>query len=233
MNLYLALSLGFLGSLHCIGMCGPIAFALPVVGEGAASRIAGRLIYNAGRILTYGAQGIISGLIGKGAILAGFGQTLSVISGILILLALILNLNIFSKFRLTAFANSMVSHQKSKLMKLFKKRSYLSLFSIGLLNGLLPCGLVYIALSAAISAGDIFKSGLFMMLFGLGTVPMMFAASYITNFFSMEMLRSARKAVPAIMLTLGLLLILRGMNLGIPYVSPQAHASGKAVHKCH
>jgi uncharacterized protein len=73
MNLYLALSLGFLGSLHCIGMCGPIAFALPVVGESIASRIAGRLLYNSGRIITYGLQGIIFGLIGQGAVLVGLG----------------------------------------------------------------------------------------------------------------------------------------------------------------
>ena len=84
------LALGFLGSLHCIGMCGPIALALPSQSKSKLSFYSGRLLYNLGRVITYSIMGLIIGLIGQKINLAGYQQIISVILGIAILIAVLL-----------------------------------------------------------------------------------------------------------------------------------------------
>jgi sulfite exporter TauE/SafE len=98
------------------------------------------------------------------------------------------------------------------------------MFLIGILNGFLPCGLVYVALAGAIASGDAISGAAVMILFGLGTIPAMFAASVFGKFINIGIRTKLRKAVPALAILLAAVFILRGLNLGIPYLSPRLNA---------
>ena len=227
-----AFSLGFLGSLHCVGMCGPIAMALPVHGKGLGFRILGIYLYNSGRILTYGALGAILGALGMGMKLAGYQQVLSITLGILLLLGLFLP-------KILSLNNSVLLTFNMKLKGWFaswmKQKSPQALFITGLLNGLLPCGLIYVALAGATSSGESIKGALFMAVFGLGTLPAMFSVSFISSISKRFRLYLSHTA-PVLTFVMGVLLVVRGLGLGIPYLSPVFKAPTKdapAVIYCH
>ena len=176
-----AISLGFLGSFHCIGMCGPIAMALPLGRETKFKRVVGGVVYNLGRVFTYGVFGLLFGLLGKGFVIGGYQQILSISLGVFILLGLLLPSRATSFLGLTKVILPIVTKVKSLLGNLFKQKSYSSLFSIGVLNGLLPCGLVYTALAVAATSGDVFRSTLTMLAFGLGTMPAVMSIGVMTS----------------------------------------------------
>ncbi len=219
--LVIAISLGFLGSFHCIGMCGPIALALPLNNENSFRKIAGSLLYNAGRIMTYGSLGLLFGLLGRGFIIAGYQQALSITLGVLVLIMVLLPQRYAAKFGFTRFVFSFISRVKSKLGQLFSKKSYGAMLSIGLLNGLLPCGLVYMGVAGAIATGDPLRGSAFMMAFGLGTLPAMLFIAMASQLITVNVRNKMRKAVPVFVVAMACMLILRGMNLGIPYLSPE------------
>ncbi len=233
MELFLAaLSLGFLGSFHCVGMCGPIALALPLNKSSKSARLAGGLIYNLGRIITYSLLGGLFGLLGKSFVIAGYQQSLSITLGILILIMVFLPESAMNRFRISAEIYSLIGKLKSKFTALFQKKNYSALFFIGLLNGLLPCGLVYLGIVGAIATGEVLNGALFMALFGLGTAPAMLSLSLISNSISLNLRNKIRKAVPVFVVTMALLLIVRGLNLGIPYLSPQMSKTDCTQHSC-
>ncbi len=215
-----ALTMGFLGSFHCVGMCGPIALALPVGHFSGSSKIAAILLYNIGRIITYAAFGVLFGLIGQSFALAGFQQIMSLVIGCILLIVVLFPYSWSQKMRIAKW-NGLVNKVKMKLGLLFKQRSFSTLFSIGLLNGLLPCGLVYIAIAGSIAVADTAKGALFMALFGAGTIPAMFTITIVKDFISLNVRNKIQKAVPVFVGVMALLLILRGLNLGIPYISPK------------
>lgn len=216
-----AIVIGFLGGFHCVGMCGPIAMALPVHTKSATQKILSILTYNAGRIITYSLFGVVFGAIGQSFVFFGLQQALSITMGSLILFFLIVSY--FGKVQnpILSKAYFFVNKVKAGLSGLFRKRTYSSFFSIGMLNGLLPCGLVYMALAGALATGDILKGALFMAFFGLGTLPFMFAVTYYSNLISIKIRNRMRKVVPVVVAVMAVLMILRGMNLGINYVSPK------------
>lgn len=232
MFLLAAISLGFLGSFHCIGMCGPIALTIPVKRTSSWSIISGSMVYNAGRVITYFLLGLFFGLLGQGFVLAGGQSVLSVTLGILILLVLF-----FPRFA-ARYGNSGVIFQllgklKSKLRELFGIHTMRSLLFIGLLNGLLPCGLVYLGIAGAVATGNVLKGALFMAAFGAGTLPAMLAVTIARDYISIRFRQGIRRVMPVLVGAMAVLLILRGMNLGIPYVSPSIENNGKAnCHKC-
>lgn len=233
MNLFLvAISLGFLGSFHCVGMCGPIALALPINHNSTFKRIFGIVSYNLGRIFTYTLLGGFFGLVGQSLVIAGYQQVLSICLGVLILVGIFLPAKIYNKFKLTSLLFAYVGIVKQKLGSLFKKRNLSSLFVIGLLNGLLPCGLVYLGIAGAIASGGIFNGSLFMSFFGMGTIPAMFILSIIGNSISVNFRNKIQKAVPVFIIITALMLILRGSNLGIPYLSPEMSANKPECSKC-
>jgi len=206
-----ALILGTIGSLHCVGMCGPIVLALPQTENPSKLYfLNGRLAYNFGRIFTYFILGLIFGSLGQVLSLAGFQSTLSIILGGLIIASLFLPI---SK---TVDVISTSSLWRNTLGKLFKKKSFFALLGIGMLNGLLPCGLVYTALAGAVAAGDGWYGGMFMLVFGLGTVPALITVSIFGRITKINWYGFLKKILPATMFILGILLILRGMSLGIP-----------------
>lgn len=235
MELYLAaLSMGLLGSFHCIGMCGPIAVALPVKTDSWFSRALGASFYNIGRAITYGFMGAIFGLVGKGLNLVGLQQITSIGIGVLMILSVLFPLLFKNKQLLDNFANKIVQKLKSAFSKLFKIQSNYALFIIGILNGFLPCGLVYMAIAGAIATGEILDGTIYMVIFGLGTLPIMLSLTLTSQVISIGFRNKIKKIIPIFIIIIGLLFILRGMNLGIKYISPKL-AKGEEVKMecCH
>jgi len=218
--LWTGLLLGLAGGFHCVGMCGPIAFILPVNRDSKSSLIFQTFLYHFGRILSYAIIGLFFGLIGKGLYLAGFQQRLSILMGVIMIMMVITPVALFNKYNFSRPLYKFVGIIKLKLGFYLKKKSNKALFLIGFFNGFLPCGLVYIALIGSISMGNATKGAFYMMLFGLGTVPLMTSAVMLGNFVSMKIRTKIQKAIPIFVVIIGLLFILRGLGLGIPYISP-------------
>ncbi|MDO8952993.1 MAG: sulfite exporter TauE/SafE family protein [Draconibacterium sp.] len=216
-----ALILGLMGSFHCAGMCGPIAIALPLHGNTVPQKIFGGTLYNIGRTITYGIMGALFGLLGQGISMIGFQQKISVIMGVIMIISVLFPALFKNQYRLDKSWFSLVGKLKKSIGQMFSVRSFSSLFFIGLLNGLLPCGLVYIAIAGAIGAGDIAQGTLYMILFGLGTIPMMLTISLAGNMMGLALRNRINKLIPVLVVVVGLLFILRGLDLGIPYLSPE------------
>ena len=220
--IWTAFLIGLFGSFHCIGMCGPIALALPSSGSRNWSwLLGGRIVYNVGRAITYAGFGLVFGLLGQSLSLAGFQQGASIFAGAMILILVLLPSRVSQKIYLLKPAVGFTNWLKQKFGKLLTKKSIFSTFAIGLLNGFLPCGLVYIATAGAIAAGGYLEGATYMFAFGIGTIPLMLAVSLAGNFISVAVRQRINKLIPAFMIVLACLFLLRGMNLGIPYVSPQ------------
>ena len=219
--LFSALVLGMMGSFHCAGMCGPIAIALPLHGNTFLQKNFGGTLYNIGRTLTYGIMGALFGLLGQGIEMIGFQQWISVIMGALMIVSVLFPALFRNQYSLDKSLFSFVGKLKKSIGKMFAVRSFSSLFFIGLLNGLLPCGLVYIAIAGAIGTGGTVEGALYMILFGLGTIPMMLAISLAGNMMGLALRNRINKLIPVLVVVVGLLFILRGLDLGIPYLSPK------------
>jgi len=218
--LWTALVLGLAGSFHCIGMCGPIAFVLPVDRSSKSKVIFQTFLYNFGRLISYSLIGVLFGFIGKGLYLAGFQQRLSVLMGVIMIATIVIPISVFNKYNFSKPLYKIIAKVKSKLGFYLNKKSNKALFLIGFFNGFLPCGLVYMALIGSISTGNPIQGALYMAIFGLGTIPMMSAAILLGNFVSITIRSKIQKAIPVFVVIIGLLFILRGLGLGIPYISP-------------
>jgi len=218
--LYTAFIFGLISSFHCIGMCGPIAMMLPVDRTNAAKKTLQIITYHIGRLSAYAAIGLVFGLIGKGLFLAGMQQKLSIFIGVAMIIIVLVPERIFTKYNFSKPVFKLISKIKSTLGSQFKNKSYKSLFTIGLLNGFLPCGMVYVALFGAIAMQSESLGVLYMVLFGLGTVPMMSSVVYINSFLTISIRNKIQKVIPFIAVIIGVLFILRGLGLGIPYISP-------------
>ena len=214
--------LGLTSNLHCIGMCGPIAMAIPVKRSSNLSILSCSLQYNFGRIITYAILGLIVGSIGLTINTIGVLQWLSIAAGVgLILFAWRKYfLNLFSgrlpSFKIQSFLNK-------GLGRVLKSKSPFRLFLLGNINGLLPCGMVFAALLNAILTGDFLYSGLAMVAFGVGTLPAMIAVTFVANKISGSARQKMNRAVPYLLTLVGLLIVLRGMNLDIPFLSPRVN----------
>ncbi|HKJ07404.1 MAG TPA: sulfite exporter TauE/SafE family protein [Flavobacteriaceae bacterium] len=215
-----ALVLGLAGSFHCIGMCGPIAFVLPVSKNSKSKMFLQIGLYHFGRLLSYSLIGVLFGLIGRGLYLAGFQQRLSILIGILMIFLAIIPLSYLTKFNISKPLYKIINQIKLKLGLYLNKKSSKALFLIGFFNGFLPCGLVYMALIGAIASGNLIGGATYMFLFGVGTIPLMTAAVLLGNFVNLSVRRKIQKIIPVFVVVIGLLFILRGLGLGIPYISP-------------
>ena len=218
--LYSAFIFGLISSLHCIGMCGPIALMLPVDRNNPAKKTTQIITYHLGRLTAYGTIGLIFGLLGKGFFLAGIQQQLSIFIGIAMIVIVLVPERIYAKYNFSKPVFKLISKIKTTLGSQFKNKSYKSLYTIGLLNGFLPCGMVYVALFGAIAMQSASYGVLYMILFGLGTVPLMSSVVYLNSFLTLSFRNKIQKAIPYVAVLIGVLFILRGLGLGIPYVSP-------------
>lgn len=235
MELLPGILLGFLGSFHCIGMCGPLVIALPRNRRFMLQR----LIHHLGRVTTYVLLGLIFGLVGSRLYLAGLQQVISISLGGLILIIVVLPVKVKTAFlKLTGF-DKFLHLLTAGISKLYRSGSITSSLGIGLLNGFLPCGFVYIALTGALAIGNVTGSSLFMLMFGLGTIPAMLAVSLAAKkaikIFSVNFRNKFKRLIPAFSVAIALIFILRGLNLGIPYISPKLENKFNATEQliCH
>lgn len=229
-----AFAIGALGSFHCIGMCGPIALSVPMGGKtGAAAAIRGSG-YNIGRVFTYALLGFLVGFLGQYVALGGYQQGLSIAVGVLILAFLVLPKSITKKVDPTSTFAIAFLKLKSVFRGLFQSKSPIGSLVLGLVNGLLPCGLVYVGLAGALALGNPAEGALFMAAFGLGTVPVMITVILAGDLISVQWRAKIRKLMPVMFAIMGALFILRGMNLGIPYISPDMTITAVGeTPKCH
>jgi sulfite exporter TauE/SafE len=215
-----AFILGLLGSFHCVGMCGPIAFMLPVDRNNTFKKVTQISLYHIGRLLSYSIMGLVFGLIGKSLNLFGFQQQLSIIIGVVMIIVILIPYKTFNKYNISKPIYKVISKVKSALGSALKKKTSDTFLTIGFLNGFLPCGLVYMAVFGAIAGGNAAEGSLYMAFFGLGTIPLMTTAIYFSNFLKGAMRQKIQKAIPVFVVLIGVLFILRGLGLGIPYLSP-------------
>ena len=209
--LFSAWVMGFVGSTHCIGMCGPLAMSLPMAGNSTFDRLFSALVYNLGRITTYAFYGSLIGITQSVLVPFVFQHELSIIMGILLILMSVYFL-FFQKTIRVFNNNAFYQWVTNTLGVLYQKSSLQNIFLIGALNGLLPCGLVYLALASAFATGTVMKSILFMSFFGLGTLPAMWSMVFFANYFSPLLRGYLRKVYPFIFALTGILLIIRGMT---------------------
>lgn len=221
-----AFLLGLTGSLHCVGMCGPIALALPVHRRSAAGKIAGVLLYNLGRVSVYAVLGFAVGGIGFLAVLGEWQRWLSVGAGAILVLTAIGAFRGWPGPAAPAFARSWVSAVQQCMMARLPRRGLASLWVMGMLNGLLPCGMVYLALLSAIVSINGYSGALFMAAFGLGTMPAMLATAFAGQWASLSWRIAFKKLTPWLIGVAGVVLVARGLSPG--GVHRLDHASGSA-----
>ena len=216
----LAFSLGLIGSLHCVGMCGPIALLLPLQRQRKVFRWIQLGAYFLGKTLAYTLMGLLFGLVGEGIFIAEYQQEFSIFAGLLMIL-----MGLFSllHLRVKGLGNPLLkgfSLLKNALGKQLSKKTLTSSLSIGFLNGFLPCGLVYTALFGALAMGNWWGSMIYMTAFGVGTIPLMFLLILLGDFLPLALRRRLNQWLPLVVILVGILFILRGLGLGIPYLSP-------------
>lgn len=226
--------LGFAGSMHCVGMCGPIALSVPMSPGAGGARMLSLAAYFAGKTITYVLLGLLFGLLGQQLVLAGFQQALSLVLGMAML-----GFSVVTIFKPRIFHNNQLSlYIGNKLAPVMGgfigRKTQLASLMLGLLNGLLPCGLVYVAISAATATGSMLHAAAFMGVFGLATMPLMLSLTLFTAQLSLNYRNQVRKWLPAFTALVAVLLILRGLDLGIPYVSPHLeNTTHGAAASCH
>ncbi|PRD55739.1 sulfite exporter TauE/SafE family protein [Sphingobacterium gobiense] len=221
---YLAFFMGFFGSVHCAVMCGPLLIAINGNIRLSWNLVFNRVLYQIGRILTYGIIGFFVGLLGGMATIQGWQQGLSWTVGIVLV-----SIGVFYLFGKNTQG---LIHFQRKAVQPFTKYMGRWLYRpggslvAGMLNGILPCGIVYIALASAMNADSLLNSFLFMVLFGLGTLPLLFLFSFVGNFSKPIFKRGFNRVLPFLYLVMGIWFILRGANLDIPYLSPLLYIDG-------
>ncbi len=230
--LAIGISIGFLGSFHCVGMCGPIALSLPILHESKGKRLWLIALYNLGRASTYALLGLLFGTIGNHFFLTGYQQIFSIAMGILVLSILLAGRFVHAEKYFFAGLHRKVQQFLSRI--LFGKKTASHFYLIGIANGLLPCGFVYLAIVSAASTGSAVGGAALMFAFGLGTMPLMFSIMVLGRAISFETRKYMKKMMPFFIGITACLLVLRGMNLGIPFISPFFETIGtKEAIGCH
>jgi sulfite exporter TauE/SafE len=221
------LIIGLLGSFHCMGMCGPIAISLPLKERTWKTRVLSGILYNLGRAMTYVILGLFFGFLGLGIHLWGVQQWVSIGAGTVMILSVAFPV-FFHRTSLTGGIDNLFAGFKKFFGRFFGFRTYLATWVIGLMNGLLPCGLVYIALAGALVSTSPMHGAFYMMMFGLGTMPALLAISMLGNLINLTFRRRVQGFIPFLIILIGVLFVLRGMNLGIPYISPKVESQQKS-----
>ena len=225
-NNQVAFLIGLFGSVHCVGMCGPLAFSIPSSRKYAWSLVTDKLLYNFGRVVTYTSLGLLLGYLGKLFWLSGLQQGVSILSGLFII-----GLGLARLLRLKNKVGSGVYFPWFYKMINMAVKHKAGHFIMGMLNGFLPCGFVYVALFGALNTTSAADAAQFMFWFGMGTFPLMFIATLSFGYLSPLVRRRINTAMPYLMMCLGFWFIMRGSGLNIPYLSPTVKQVGVSV--CH
>ena len=227
-----AIFLGLVSSAHCVGMCGPLALSLPLSSLPAMARFRALMMYHGGRISVYGTLGAIFGVLGRHIYLSGFQQVFSIVLGMVILVSAVLT-GWSSHHRTPALIVWMQRPLNKLIFRLWQSKGQHRYFILGMANGLLPCGMVYMAIAGALSFSRVWESTTFMIVFGAGTLPALLLLSGSSHLAGVRARAFIRRAMPGMIALMGVLLILRGLDLGIPFVSPAlVHGTGRPV-SCH
>ncbi len=231
LTLAMALVMGLAGSLHCAGMCGPIMLVMPFQRLSGLKKWVGIGLYHAGRVSVYALMGGVLFSF-RELFQPQMQQMVSILLGALLLLVGISSLIPTNRLRIRLPWTGFVQQQLGKFMG---RPGLASLFLTGSLNGLLPCGLVYMALSAAVNADTTAGAMATMFTFGLGTVPMLISLVLLKGRIGILNDGRLKSLIPVIALFFGAIFILRGLNLGIPYLSPKVtiEQSGIEAACCH
>ncbi len=216
MELWTAFTIGLFGSLHCVGMCGPIALSLPYQDETKLRTLINVLTYNFGRTFSYTIIGIIPGIFGLGVFVSGYQSSLAIILGILMILIALFSINIEQQILKIKGYKKFNNWLREQFARQFKKGNRSTLLSIGLLNGFLPCGMVYVGVAGAITQGHILDSMLYMMFFGLGTMPLMILMSFSGHWVSGNFRKQLFKMVPFVIFFFGFFFLWRGLEVELP-----------------
>ncbi len=234
MWVWMALGLGLAGSLHCVGMCGPIALSLPIGSRSALGKVRGVAVQNTGRLLAYALLGLAFGSFGRGLSLAGWHRWISIGAGILMMASVLIPALLGKLGAASAGIQRSLSHLKTLWFSRFKPSSDAGLFGYGLINGWLPCGLVYTAVLGSLTQASALNGAAFMLVFGAGTLPVLVSLAGLGSWVTPAALGKVRSLVPVAVLVIGALFILRGLDLGIPFISPPSAAlSPGSAQSCH
>lgn len=209
-----AISLGLVSSLHCLGMCGPLVLAIPGQGTTKGQALMTALEYNLGRITTYVLLGLFFGLLGQGLLMSETQQFVAISLGVLLLLSSIWGFKLdqyLNRWPLMAKVNQKIRSAFQYLLVRQQRH-----FFFGLLNGVLPCGMVYLALAGAMTTEHIWQGAAFMFSFGLGTLPAMVAPFFVGH----GIRNHLRPYLPYLQTTavvvMGVFLIIRGLQVAFP-----------------
>lgn len=223
----LAFFTGLFGSLHCVAMCGPLVMAIPFSG-GAWYSLMQKIIYQLGRILTYACLGFAAGSVGSLFNILGMQQALSFVTGSILLIIAINHFFGRTSNRTNKLYQGILTPVAS-FMGRWMSKPYGGLFA-GMLHGLIPCGMVYMAIAGSLNTGSAFSGSEFMFHFGLGTTPLLILSSLIP--LALKKFRAPRLMIPALFFIAGSFLIIRSLNLEIPYVSSPV-MSNKEISVCN
>lgn len=221
-----ALLMGTFSSLHCVGMCGPLVLSSPIFGLTGSSKWVGWIGYHGGRLTTYVLIGVLLGVMGRRISLAGWQQGFSVVLGVILLLTFFLG-----RYRVSLEKIPLLRTMQQGLFRFIahsmRQPGMGSAWGMGMANGLLPCSMVYMAATGAMAAGSIQGGMLFMATFGIATTPALLLLTELGVRFRFRI----NGILGVFTLIVGILLIIRGLNLNIPFLSPflQMGTAGTAV----
>lgn len=213
---YLAVSMGLIASFHCVGMCGPIALALPVHKGSRAQQITGVLAYNAGRALTYAMFGMAIGTLGASLAWLGMLRYASMAVGAAMLGYVFWPAGLEQRLHMPVFWQKAISRLKQNMGFYLKRNDLPGILLLGMLNGAIPCGMVYMALISSVATGSPWGGGVFMALFGLGTMPAMLALAMARQQFTPALRTRMRKLTPVLVAIAGIWLVARGIMTSYP-----------------
>ncbi len=226
----LALTMGLTSSFHCIGMCGPIALSLPSHKGSKLKQFTALLTYNVGRALTYAALGALLGSVGSALAWAGYLRYFSILAGVFMLAYVLWSKRLETFIRLPLFWRQTIQVIKKSMTKLLQSRRSVGFLLLGILNGLLPCGMVYLALISSLATGSMLSGAIYMFVFGLGTLPAMMAVGFFKQLFTPHFRTRIHQATPILISIAGIWLIARGLMIEIP---TQTTGSGSDITVCH
>ena len=202
-----ALLMGLAGGLHCAGMCGPLALAVTA----RKPLLQTKLVYTLGRVFTYGILGALAGFAGSFIPIATYQNWVAFALGGTLLLT---GFGVISGIKIpvvTAWIIRFSAWLKHAFGSVMQKKGNQAVFLLGMLNGLLPCGLTYLAMSYCLTLNHFTEGFIFMIFFGVGTIPLMTGLLWITGIAMNRLKLSYRRVNTLVLIVLGCLIIGRAM----------------------
>ena len=231
--IWAAFSMGLVGSLHCVGMCGPLMLAVPYSASQKFNILLEVFTYQLGRILVYTLLGALIGGVGKGLYLAGLQSVFSVLTGVVLLVAALLSFDLENFITRLSLMEKLNTGVKSRVNALWKSQGKGFHLKIGMLNGLLPCGLVYLAIVGAVTMPNILSSALYMTSFGLGTLPLLVLTIMAGQRLSLSWRSRLQRLYPVFVAAVGIFLIIRGLEFDVPRTFDFWELSQGDMPVCH